>query len=449
MPPSFNELDQVSFQKMMATAGLTQLYRNASMVGVGTTSLGSDDLNKYFSKGQTASIRRIKDAGVAQDYDPRSGTDATTEEIDYVNVNLTLDRLFTKGFPDYSSDANREMYLRDFAESVQGSTRKSIDDYLYDRGFRDWSSLAGSGVENIAAHPPLAIVSSEDGSGGLGSFSKSELINASKVLNRREVPDASRVVRLGVQAHADFLGDAVMVEGFAGAQASSDPGRQLIAQGLNLSRQVQRYGFSVRGSNAITGQDAVADLGDGAAVEPTSAYVQDTTVFFEDDLNTSTPLGAVRITVNQTANLAADVAIGKIARLGPADGSAIAYGIILRVDAANKYVWMVPYSPTGNKLTAAYLTANAAGTNFSVPEIGEVGTANHRQSLLYVSRLLDEPDPGTGAVATRAADPNTGLVMQVFKGSYNIHQFKGGTRHACLFGAKPSDHRKAVLMLSA
>jgi len=445
--PTFSQLNSADVVRALANGTLSQLYRSAALPGAGVTDVQGDALGQYFEKGQTISILRPKDLGSAQDYDPRSGSDATTVEAGYVNVSLSLEKLFTSGFPVYSHDQNVERYIRDYAVSTGGAVRKSLDDYFYDKAFRDWSGIAASGAVNVDAHPPLAIVASDGGSGGLSTFDKDLLINAGKILDSRDVPNTNRVARLGVTAKAGFLGDSQMVEGFAGAQASMNPGSNLIASGFGLNIDVERYGFLCRGSNAITGQAALADTGDGNASEVVGAVADDSTVFFEGDQYASTPLGAVRLTITQTANLAAGVAVGKIARIGADAGAAVAFGVILRVDAANKYVWLVPYSPDGTKLTAANITA--ATDKFSVPAIGEISTASHREQFVYATRQLRPPTPGSGALAESAIDANSGLLLQIFKGTYNVHQFKEGIRTACLCGAIPTDWRKGVLMITA
>jgi hypothetical protein len=173
--------------------------------------------------------------------------------------------------------------------------------------------------------------------------------------------------------------------------------------------------------------------------------VADTTVFFNDDLSGSVPLGAVRLTLGIAGTVNAGVAVGRIARIALSGAPATAYGVILRVDTVNKFVWLVPYSMAGRVLPADAITTSHI---FSIPNIPSVNTASHKEHIVYASRLLSEPAPGEGAIADRAVDPELGIIVQVFKGSYNVHQFKGGIRSATLMGAVPSDHRKAVLMLS-
>jgi len=443
MAPTFGDLDSRNVVKALAAGSTTQLYRKAKFAQAGVTSLEGDDLNKYFQKGEATSIKRPRNTGDADDYDPRSNVDAPTVEAGYVLSNLILDRLFTKGFPVYSHDADVATYIRDYSQTTGGAIRKSVDDYLYIRGFRTWS-LPATGTVRIGAHAPIQIVADETSGGVLTNFSDTHLRAADEILFRNDVPQAGRYARLSPTARNNFLGDVTLVSGFAGAGAQTIPGTQIVVN-QDSEMDVPRRSFMVGGSNAITGQSAVADLGDGTATETISASVADTTVFFNDDLSGSVPLGAVRLTLGIAGTVNAGVAVGRIARIALSGAPATAYGVILRVDTANKFVWLVPYSMSGRVLPAAAITTSHI---FSIPDIPSVNTASHKEHLVYASRLLSEPAPGEGAVADRAIDPELGIIVQVFKGSYNIHQFKGGIRSATLMGAVPSDHRKAVLMLS-
>jgi hypothetical protein len=447
--PTFGDLDTTSAVRALADGTLTQLYRSSAFVPAGVSQLAGRDLNSYFRQGQTVTLERPKDLGEAQNYDPRSGSDATTDETDYVLVDLTLENLHTKGFNVYSHDADVERYVREFSESTGSAVRKSIDNYLYNKCFRTWS-LAASGDVYLSKHPPVQITFKETAAGALEDFSDEVLLNASGTLGAADVPDGGRYARLSARAAQKYMGAITPVTGSALTEGGLPLGAQSLTQALYMSTDFDMRGFMIRGSNAVTGQTAVADLGDGVAIEPISAYAaaSGTDEFFFEDLATDTSAGAVRITVNQTANLAAGVAVGKIARIGAADAPALAYGVILRVDAANKYVWLVPYNSSGEVVSAAELTAASGTINLSVPQIGSVNCAFHREHVAYATRLLQEPGPGEGAVAESSVDLDTGLVMQVFKGSYNIHQFKGGIRSSCLNGATPTDLRKGVLMLS-
>lgn len=436
--PTFNILDQSTVQKRLAAETLLQLFRSSYFLKAAATDY---DGKGYFSQGEQISLKMPKDEGEAEDYDPRSGSAASTSEPGYIIVPLTLEKLFTKGFPVYSSDANAETYIRDYSASNAASLRLSADNYMYNTGFRTYGHAA-SGVVNYAAAPPLQVVWGEDSSGNLADFNKSLLINANSVFDRANVPQGNRYAALSSSAKGAFLGDSVMVEGFVAASVGAGG---LLTNGLPIGAMVDRYGFMVGGSNAIASQGAVADTGDGAATNAISAVVADTTVFFDANMATATPLGAVRLTLTSTANLSADVAVGKVCRLGVSNAKATAYGVIVRVDAANKYVWLVPYNDKGQKLIAAQITP---GTDvFSIPELPSVNVGYHRQHLAYATRLLAPPTTGSGATVTTVRD-ESGVVMQMWKGDYKVDYFKETSRCSLLMGATPTDHRKACLMLS-
>lgn len=445
MPVTFGSLDPSSVVLTLANGAMTQLYRNAKMPKAGATSLEGDEINKYYEKGEAITIRRPRLLGDAEDFDPRGGSDAATEEPGYVVSTMVLEKLFTSGFPIYSHDAQVARYIKDFSMSIGGAARKSIDDYFYTKCFRDWSGIETTGSVSIGSHPPIQIVAQEDSNGALTSFGDAHLRNADEILFTNEVPTMGRYARLGPSARNSFLGDTTLTETFAAALAPMQPG------GVILNAQpeddVLRRNFLTCGSNAVTGQSAVADLGDGSPTDTITAVVDDTTVFMDDDQYTATPIGAVRVTLGVAGTLSTGVAIGAVVRLGPDAAPATAYGVILRVDPTNKYIWVVPYSLSGKKLVAAQLSIST--DRFSIPAIGALNVAFHKEHLLYGSRMLTPPAPGEGAIAETAVDENLGMFFQVFRGSYNVNRFRSSLRSASLVGALPTDHRKAVLMLSA
>ncbi|MEM9948579.1 MAG: hypothetical protein AAF810_21295 [Cyanobacteria bacterium P01_D01_bin.36] len=445
---TFASLEQGTAVKMLADGSLAQLYRSASFPQAGATELEGNALNQYFQINQDVTLSMPLDLGEAQDYDPRSDTDATTNDTEHLQVTLQLEKVFTRGYKVYSSDANIERYTREYSATTGGAIRKSIDNYFYNKAFRTWS-LAASGDISLGGHPPIALAFSETSAGVLNDFSDSLLLSAGGTLASAEVPEGeNRFARLSTRAAQSYLGSVTPVTGAALAQAQTALGTQMLMQAPYMSTDFDMRGFMIRGSNAITGQTAVADTGDGNATEAIGAIsaAAGDDEFFDGTQTGSVALGALRLTITQTANLAAGVAVGKIARLGADSGAATAYGVILRVDAASKYVWLVPYNSNGEKLTADDLSTST--DKFGVPKIGSVNVGFHRQHLAFATRLMAEPGPGEGAIAERAIDEQTGMIMQVFKGSYNVHQFKSGIRSSCLCGAKPTDFRKGVLMLS-
>ena len=446
---TFANAEQSTVVKALADGSLFQLYRSSAFATAATTTLGGRDLNTYFEKGQSVSLLMAKDYGEAQDYDPRTNTDATTNDTDYLPVTLTLEKLFTSGFRVYGSDTQVERYVRDYSLSTGGAVRKSFDNYLYNTGFRTWT-LAASGDITLGGHPPTTVAFTETSGGVLAEYGDALHRAGGAALNEVDVPESGRYARLSPRAAESLMGAITPVTGSALTEGNIALGQQLLQEPSYMSRDFMMRQFMTRGSNAITGQDAVADLGDGVAFEPISAVAAATGAdeFIDGNQSTVTQAGAVRVTVNQTAALAAGVAVGAIGRIGPNGSTAadVNYGVILRVDSANKYVWMIPYNSKGQKVAA--VDVNTA-YNFSVPAIGAVNVGYHIEHLAFATRLLTEPTPGSGAIVERSTDQDTGLVMQVFKGSYNVHQFKEGIRTACLCGAVPTDFRKGVLLLSA
>jgi len=155
-------------------------------------------------------------------------------------------------------------------------------------------------------------------------------------------------------------------------------------------------------------------------------------------------LGVVLLTLTATA--LQGVAVGQIARIGAANATAKAYGLILLVDAVANNVWLVAYSPKGALLAPGQITP---GTDvFSIPAIGSISVAYHREALVYATREMLAPSPGSGANAATQTDPQSGISLQVWAGSYELTRFRESRLMTLLTGAKVTDYRKAVLMVS-
>lgn len=443
--PTYNPLERPDVYKMLAARSLTQLYLTSFFAKASATEYNG---NQGFEKGETISIRRPRIKGEAEDYDPRNvnGDPANSSDAGHVVVNLTLSHLFTDGFPTYSHDGNVAMYVNDNAEVSTAAIRSSYEKAAYLECFRDFSSVPASGLVSYAAASPLQIVAAMDGANNTGvnlaPFSASALTNASTVLDRAEVPDGSRYTALSATAKGAFIGDEPMQRSYVAAQAG---GAGILTDGLPMGALVSRYGFMVGGTNAITHQSAVANVANSAATAAITAIAQDTAVFFAADYASLTSLGAVKITIGNNWNTAAGgVAVGQIAQIKNAGGTAtIAFGVILRISSAD--IWMVPYSPAGVKMTAAEIPTGAV---VSVPMIGSVNVAYHREHLVTAARLLKPPTPNSGAVAVSASDQESGLAMQLIRGSYDVDRFREGSRLAMLCGFKGTDYRKACLVLS-
>lgn len=435
--PQFGSLDLSAVQKTLAASSLTQLYRDSFFIKASVTEYE----NIPSEVGNAVSIRRPKDFGQAQEFDPRGGVDAILHEPDYVIVPFTLEKLYTLGIPLYSHDANLDAYVNDYTISISGAIRKSVDDYLYDTGFRNYN-ISSTGLVNYGAHPPLAIVVNEDSSGNILSFDGNLLISANRILDSFDVPSDNRYAAISPYAKASFLGDAILVEGFAAANAG---GTTILGQGLPMGSLIQRYGFFCGGSNAIRHQLSVGNVGNSSATNNIASISDDTTVFFQADKVGDVPLGAVQLTL-QSIPLPPEVSVGAIARLGPSGSASTAYGVILRVDSVTGDVWLVPYSPAGNKLNSTGINATDL---FSIPFIPSLNVAYHREHLVFASRPLKQPSPDSGANMDFAMDPSSGIVLQILRGGYNVNRFRESLRVAFLCGSAATDYRKGVFLLSA
>jgi hypothetical protein len=443
--PAYVRIEQPDVYKYLVSRALTQVYMSSFFAKASATEFNESGA---FDRGSTVSLRRPKNKGDAEDYDPRnSGNNAAgSAEPGYVNVDLRLDHLFTDAFPVYAHDANPERYIMDYSDVAAGAIRTSYEKSAYAECFRDYSTIPASGIVNFSASSPLQIVASMDGTnnGGanLAPFNAGALTNASTVLDRNDVATGQRYTAMSATAKGSFIGDTPMNQGFVAAQIGAGG---ILQGGLPMGQMVERYGFLCGGSNAVGFQPAVAAVISGNANATISAVVADTSVFFAEDNSVLTPLGAVKITSGANYVVTAGgVAVGQIAQIRNAGGTAtIAFGVILRVSGAD--LWLVPYSPTGVKLVAAQIPTSSL---LSVPLIGSVNVSYQREHLVTASRALQTPTDGSGAIAIPASDPESGLVMQLLKGSYDVDRFKEGCRLAMLCGFKGTDYRKAVLNLS-
>lgn len=431
-------------EKLVARAALTQL-NNISVFA--RAALG-DYEEGSFQVGDTVKFRRARISN-AVDYDPRTGVGLNLEQPGYVTGELKLERLLANGFPIYSSDYQIDTYVRDFGEQLAFSIATEFDRYLYGK-FRT-PVHAAAGVVEYSANPPLAIVASETNSGELADFNRYVLVNSNTVLERENVPPGQRYAILSTTAKGSYIGEAVPVD--AGYLEAIAGGAQLLQNGLPTGQFVPRHGFMVGGSNLTSSQmgDLSLDASVGNATAIAIAAVEadlhngGSAFFLKGDYQQQTVLGAVRLTVTTTGALQ-NIAVGDIARLGPDNGIARAYGVVLRVDLANKYVWLVPYSPKGRLLTAAEV--NTTTDKLSIPTIPSISVAYHQEALAFSTRQMRAPSMGSGAVAATQMDPGTRIAMQVWRGSYDVTKFREAQAATLLCGAKLTHAQKAVLMIS-
>ncbi|NWF61781.1 MAG: hypothetical protein HXY43_21610 [Fischerella sp.] len=392
-----------------------------------------------FERGDEVKIRRPK-RRTAIDLNPRVAP-YTFTEAQFFAGNVRLERLWTDGFLTYGYDSTQTMerYIAETAEQIADAIVTPNDSYMYSQ-FRTWN-IAATGNVDLGDHPPIAISACVDSNGQLTNFDNEGLRGATVFLDMENVPSSNRYCIISSTAKGAFLGDSVVVTGFAAASIGSG---QLIQRGLQLGDFVERYGFMVGGSNAVGNQAGIADLDTAAGTQATLpiASVAANTVFRYADQGTVTSVGAVDFTLTVGTALQG-VAVGQIARIGTAT-KATAFGVILRI--TGNVITLVPYAPDGTKLTAARITP---GTDlFSIPTIPSVNTVNHMEGLAMATRRIAEPRRGSGAVAASITDPNTNLSIQVFTGQYDLGTVSEKNAAYMLTGSKITDFRKCGLILS-
>lgn len=442
----FTAIGDGLLEKLVATRALTQL--NRINVYPRTAIVGYEP--GAFERGNEVPVRRPK-RRLASDFDPRAGSDLAMTEGGFFFGNVKLEKLWADAYPIYGHDPMQSIqrYVVETASQIADAIATPNDGYMYDC-FRTWSATTG----NIALgdHPPIAIVANEDSSGNLIDFDNAALRNVGKVFDKQNVPDTDRFCVISSDAKSAFLGDAVVVTGFAAAMMQTQSGSALLQDGLPQGEFVRRYNFNVGGSNTVKGQDAVTDLSTASNAQATiniSAVAANNNWTYADEA-VATPVGAVDVTLGLgTGNaLTPGVAVGKIARLGATNARAIAYGVILRIaatDPENPVITLVPYSPDGNVVLPSGIATN---TPFGIPRIGSVNTAHHREALLMANRMIAEPRPGSGATAISLVDPQSLLPIQIIQGTYELRRLRESVGSFMLTGSKISDLRKAALILT-
>jgi len=436
--------DALIIEKLVAAKALTQL----NLMSLFARACMGDYESGAFELGKTVSFRRPRYSD-AQEYDPRTGNGVVLQDPGYVEGELVLEKLFTNGFPIYSSDYNQDTYTQEYSTQIAFSLTTVFDRYLYNK-FR-LMTHAPTGAVAYAANAPIAMVANETPTGELRDFDRMLLIHADTTLERENVPPGGRVAILSSSAKGAYIGEAVP----ATYQASNDEplGARLLQQGLPIGAFVDRHGFAVGGSNVVGSQLAVADLDSSASNQPDLAISLaepdddngGSPFFTKGDYATLTSLGAIVLTLGASGNLQ-NVAVGHIARIGATGATAKAYGIVLRVDVAGKRVWVVPFSPKGLQLSAVQI--DTATDRFSIPNIPSISVAFHQETVIYATRQMKPPSGGSGAIAVTQVAPQTNIVMQIWRGSYDITRFREGQMATLLTGAKLTDYRKCCLMLS-
>ena len=381
-----------------------------------------------FQRGDEVTIRRPK-RRIAQDLDPRIAP-YTFTEAQFFAGNVKLERLWTDGFLIYGYDPSQTMqrYIDETGDQIADAIVTPNDEYMYSQS-RTWD-IPATGVVNLGDHPPVAISACVDLDGQLTAFNNEGLRGASVFLDLENVvPTTNRYCVISSTAKGAFLGDSVVVNGFAAASIGSGT---LIQRGLQIGELVERYGFMVGGSNSVGGQTS-------STSNQSISNIYFNTEFFYADKTTNTSVRAVNLDISS----AAGVAIGQIARIGR-DNKATAFGVVLRV--INNTVTLVPYAPNGTKLTPGQISPGE--DEFRIPIIPSVNTVNHMEGLAMATRTIAEPRPGSGAVAASIRDPGTNLSIQVFTGQYDLATVSERNAAYLLTGSKITDFRKCGLILS-
>jgi hypothetical protein len=442
MPPTFSPNDGL-LEVAIAKQALTQLNLNAMYPKVCI----KDYQPGAFERGDFVKIRRPK-RRTAVDLNPRaSETGYIFTEAEFFSGELALERLWTDGFMTYSIDSSQTvgLYVAETASQIADAIATPNDTYMYNK-FRTLD-VPATGKVKLGDTAPLAISACVSGA-NLAPFNNEGLRGATVFLDKENVPQDKRYCILSSTAKGAFLGDSVVVNGFAAATIGSG---QLIERGLKMGEFVERYGFLVSGCNSVGGQVGVGDLSTEDGVQSTLpiAAIADDEDFLYADLAGEVPVGAVKLTLTiASTKTIKDVAVGQIARIGTSS-KVTAFGVILRIADAtttSPKVTLVPYAPDGSKLNPAQIST--ATDVFSIPSIPSVNTVNHVEALAMATRQIQEPSAGSGAVAASIVDPMSNLSIQVFSGNYSLAYVRQLNAAYMLTGAKITDFRKCGLILS-
>ena len=419
----------------IAQRALTQLNLAAMYPRVATRNFEPG----AFERGDSVKVRRPK-RRVAQDLNPRVAPFIFTE-AQFFAGNVPLERLWTDGFLTYGYDSSQTMerYLDETGGQVADAIVTPNDNYMYSQ-FRTWN-IAATGNVALGDHPPIAISACVDINGQITNFNNEGLRGANVYMDKENVPATNRFAIISSTAKGAFLGDSVVVTGFA---ATSIGGGNLLERGLQLGDFVERYGFRVGGSNTVGNQTGVPDLDTAAGTQatlPIASVAANTAFTYADYVNT-TLIGAVDFTLTVGTALQ-NIGVGQIARIGTST-KATAFGVILRI--AGSVITLVPYAPNGTKLGLGDITP---GTDlFSIPNISSVSTVNHMEGLVMATRRIAEPRRGSGAIAASIVDPTTDLSIQIFTGQYDLATVSERNAGYMLTGSKITDFRKCGLILS-
>lgn len=433
--------DALMVEKAVAADALQQLF----LMSVFTqASLGGYE-EGAFEMGDTVKFRRIR-ITEAEDYDPRTGSGANETEPGYVTGDTKLEKLFTNAIPVYHSDVKIQQYINETGPSMAYSIATAFERYLYSK--LRTPTHASTGQVRYGVDMPIRIVAAADTAPGkLGKFDQDLLVNGSVCLEEENTPPGELYAILATRAKGDYIGEQTPVD--AGMVYAQSQVAALLQRGLPIGQFVQRMGFNVGGSNIIKTdgtQMGVADLDTASSAQASLAIasMSNNTDFVKADYATTTYLGAIDFVLTCTG--LQNVAVGQIARIGPDSGAATAYGVVLRVNTGSKTVTLVPFAPDGTQLTTSDISTST--DKFSIPRVGSINVGYKKQALIRSARQMMPPEENAGAQVVTAADDDTGLALQIWTGNYQINKFKSSRRYSFLTGAKFTDYRQGVLMLS-
>ena len=444
--PMATSITSALLQQSIAAKALTTLNQLSIFPLIATTDYETGE----FQRGDQVTIR-VARPKLAQDFDPRSGAFVYSEGT-YASDVVTLEKLWTEGFPIYSHDAAAAVvkYIAETGDQVAKGIAVPNDAYMYSK-YR--TVPATSGAVQYFAGAPLQIAANVDpANGNFTAFDNQIALNAGQIFDTANVPPTDRFIVMSSVAKRSFLGDTVRVTGFAAATEGSG---RLIMDGLANNVFAPIYGFSAGASNTVTGQAAVVDMDTASSAQselPVASVAQDTTKFFDSAKGATTPLGAIDLTLTAGTALyvgAGGVAVGQIAQIRTTGNVPKAHMVILRITNAGTtapIITGVPYSPAGILLTAADFVA---GDKLRIPAIGSVNVASHKEGLLLANRPIQLPAANSGAVGAIQVDPITNIAITVIKGTYDNKTLSQIVSYHSLLGAKFSDHRKGALLLTA
>jgi len=438
-------IDQALLALNIAVKAETVLTREAIYPNTANTNF---DPSGYFNQGEKIT-GRIPLKRAAQNIDVR-GAGVIFDEGAYTSFEVVLDMAFANGFIKYGTDPGESLakYTIETGEQAGIAVATANDDYMYS-AFRTWS--ATTGVVNLTKNSPIAIVANCDPLGNFTSLDSQLISNASVALDLNDVPDRDRqrYLIMGSVAKGNFNLDGTRITGFAAGLTGSG---QYLINGIPQNQFFPAYGFNAAGSNVIKGQNGVTSVSVGAGLLPEATIsVITPNTDFKDGQSVSNPnVGAVEFTLALGAGntLSPNVAVGQIAQIRSTGNAPKAHFVILRIvnaATANPILIGVPHSLNGRKVeSSAFVTTD----KIRVPFIPAVGTAHHRAGLVMATRRVQQPTAGSGAYSAISVNPENGLAIQVFFGSYDVGKFSEKQTYVMLTGSQFVNFKMGVLILS-